>query len=569
MNAFIELSLILVITTLIAGFLRILKQPAVVGYVVSGLVIGPYLLNLSKSTDMLNIFSEMGIAILLFIVGLHLNPTEIKGYGKNILLVGFGQILVTFTIGFVLSMRLGYPLTQALYLGICLTFSSTIIVLKLLSDKQDLEKLYGKIVIAALILQDIVAAVVIVVLGSVFGDVGSTAAIMVLIIKGLLITLIISVFGFYVLPSLSTFFAKSQEFLFLFSLAWGFGIATLFHFLGFSTEIGALVAGVALSVTPYSQEISSRLRSLRDFFVVMFFIVLGAQIDFNSALKSIIPFIIFILFIIFGKPLIVLCFTKISGYNKKTGFLAGISLSQISEFSMILALLGLKLGHLDKDVVSLITLLGVLSIFISAYAINFAERIYPKIARYLVPFEKKETQTELQSIKNADVILFGADRVGYDFIKVFKDMEEDFLVVDFDPDIVKKISGSGIHCMYGDAEDSEFLEDIAVEKAKMIISTIPDFETNNYLLHIIRKNNEKTIVIVLSYVLEEAMQLYEKGATYVIMPHFISGEFAAHLAKSAGFDIRKMHSNRNKHIDYLKERRYLGHSHPKWHHLLG
>lgn len=566
MTTFYELSLILVAVTIVAGIVKLFKQPIIIGYILTGLLLGPQVLGVFKNSESVSIFSEMGIAILLFVVGLHLNPKELKFYGKKILLLGLGQILITFILSYLLALRFNFSLIASLYIGLGVTFSSTIVVLKLISDKKELERLYGKIAIAVLLLQDLVAAVVLIFISS-FSEGATSLSILELLIKGIGLTLLMSLFTIYVLPMLSNFFAKSQEYLFLFSLAWGFGIASLFHELGFSIEIGALIAGVALSVSPYNQEISTKLRPLRDFFTVIFFIYLGSKIEISSLGPVIAPTLLFLAFIVVVKPLIIMSLGGMLGYTKRTYFLAGISLAQISEFSMILALVGVKLGHLDNSTLSMITFLGMFSILISSYFINYSEKLYTLLVDLIKVFEKKKTlEKEISKAKSYEVILFGCNRVGYDFVRVFKKLGKAFLAVDFDPDVVKGLKDSGVNSIYGDAEDSDFLDELPLEKSKLVISTIPDFEINSFMLKQIRKKSEDIIVILLSYDLEEAVKLYEHGATYVVLPHFIGGEYAAALADNSNLDITKLHSKRNKHIDYLKERRHLGHSHPKWFH---
>ena len=566
MTTFYELSLILVAVTIISGIVKLLKQPIIIGYILTGLFLGPQFLGIFKNSDTVSIFAEMGIAILLFVVGLHLNPQELKHYGKKILLMGLGQILITFILGYLLALRFEYSSIASIYIGLGVTFSSTIVVLKLISDKKELERLYGKIVIAILLLQDIVAAFALIFIGS-FSDNSNLVSFLEILIKGIALTLALSLFTVYILPKLSTFFAKSQEYLFLFSLAWGFGVASLFHELGFSIEIGALVAGIALSVSPYSQEISTRLRPLRDFFIVIFFIYLGSNISLSSIGGIIGPTITFLVFIVLFKPMIIMALGGLFGYTRRTFYLAGSSLGQISEFSMILALVGIKYGHIDNGTLSMITFLGMFSILISSYFINYAEKLYSYFSPFVKVFEKKKPlEKEISKAKRYDVVLFGCNRVGYDFIRIFKKLGKTFLAVDFDPEVIKNLNENGVNCIYGDAEDGDFLEEISIDKTKVVISTVPDFETNSYVLGKVREKSENIIVILLSYDLEEAVKLYDNGATYVVLPHFIGGEYAASLVEGAGFDIKKLHSKRNKHIDYLKERKYLGHSHPQWFH---
>jgi Kef-type K+ transport system membrane component KefB/Trk K+ transport system NAD-binding subunit len=566
-SLFFELSIIIVVAAALSGLMRLLKQPIVIGYILTGLLLGPHFLNLIKSTETVSIFSEMGIAILLFIVGLHLSPKEIKDFGGKTFATGLVQVLLTAFFGFLVSRLFGFPFIESVYLGAALSFSSTIIVLKLLSDKRDLEKLYGRITVGILLFQDIVAAFALIFSSSFSDGGGELANFVLLVIKGLILTLIISLLSVYVLPSLSTFFARSQEYLFLFSLAWGFGLSALFGFLKFSVEIGALVAGVSLSMSPYSQEISSKLKPLRDFFVVIFFILLGSKISFVNFDHLLMPFIVMLIFIVLIKPLLVTIILEFFGYNGKTAFFSGVSLAQISEFSLILLMLGLKLGHIREETLSLVIILGFASIAISTYFIAYVERIYPVFIPFISLFERKKVKPDDVAGQIHDVILFGCNRSGYDFIKIFKYFGRKFLAVDFDPEIIKQLNKRGINCCYGDAEDGEFLDEVSIGKAKIVVSTIPEYETNAFLVSKIREENENSIVFLISYSIDDAIKLYEKGATYVVLPHFISGEFAAKLTTEAGFDIKKLRGKRDEHIKYLKERKALGHSHPTWTHF--
>lgn len=566
MNVFAQLSIIIVVAAVLSGIMRLLRQPLVIGYVLTGVLLGPHFFGILKSAESMSAFSEMGIAILLFIVGLHLNPKELKNFGTASFLIGFLQVILTTLFGFGISQLLNFSLIEGLYIGLALSFSSTIVVLKFLSDKRDLEKLYGRISIGVLLLEDILAAIALVVVSGTSEGAEGLPSFLLLVIKGLVLVLVVSLISYYVMPALGTFLARSQEYLFIFSLAWGFGLAVLFGDLGFSIEVGALIAGVSLSILPYSAEISSRLKPLRDFFVVMFFIYLGFEISFDSLSSMLVPLAIFVFYVLLIKPLIFALLIELFGYSKKTAFLVGSSLSQISEFSLILVLLGLKVGHLSEDTVSLITILGFLSIAVSSYFIVYAEKIYPVFVPLLKIFEKKTVVADTDSARVYDTILFGCNRAGYDFVKIFKEFGKQFLAVDFDPDIVKELTSKGINCVYGDAEDAEFLDEVSVGKARVVISTIPEYETNHFLLTKVRSENEDSLVVLISYNIDEALRLYEDGATYVILPHFIGGEFAVRVISEAGFDVKKLNVKRDEHVNYLRERKKLGHAHPVWTH---
>jgi Trk K+ transport system NAD-binding subunit len=369
----------------------------------------------------------------------------------------------------------------------------------------------------------------------------------------------------YVLPALSKFFAKSQEFLFLFSIGWGLCLAALFYYIGFSMEIGALIAGITLSMSPYHYEISSKMRPLRDFFIIIFFILLGSQMVFGNITSLIIPAIIFSLFILIGNPLIVMLLMGLLGYRKKTSFQAGLTVAQISEFSLILIALGVRVGHLTNEILSFVTIVGLITIAGSTYLIIYSNKIYPFLSKYLSIFEKEKIRKDEKSnkLKNYDIILFGCKRVGFDILEALKKLKKKCLVVDYNPKTILQLSKEKIDCKYGDADDDEFLKELNLSKAKMVISTIPEFETNLLLINKVRWNNKKAIVIVVSHNIEKTHLLYECGATYVIMPHFLGGWRASTMVRKHGLRIKEFLKEKEKHLKQIKAKKALGHEHPK------
>ena len=567
MEVFIELSIIIAITVLIAGIMRLLKQPLIIGYILAGIIVSPYFLNIVKSTETISVFSQIGVTFLLFIVGISLSPKVIKEVGKVSLVTGIGQIIFTSLIGFLISRFLGFSVIVSIYIAIALTFSSTIIIMKLLSDKKDLEKLYGKISIGFLLVQDIFVIILLMVISSFSGNLSMDNLSFGSILSGILLiggfVLIFVLISIYVLPSLSKFFAKSQEFLFLFSIGWGLGLAALFHYIGFSMEIGALVAGIALSMSPFNYEISSKMRPLRDFFIILFFILLGSQMVFGNISELIAPAIIFSLFILIGNPLIVMILMGLLGYKKKIGFQAGFTVAQISEFSLILIALGVSVGHLTNEILSLVTIVGLITISGSTYLILYSNKIYPYLSKYLSIFERKKVKGNEQEFKDYDIVLLGYNRIGYDLLKSFKKLKKKVLVVDYNPETILELSKKGIECRYGDVDDEEFLSELNLTKTKMIASTIPEFEINLLLINKIRQINKDAIIIVISHNIEEANILYKAGATYVIMPHFLGGSHASMMINKHGLSIDNYLQERKEHLKYLKTKKRLGYEHPK------
>jgi len=563
MEVFIELSIILAITVLIAGIMRLLKQPLIIGYILAGIIVSPYFLDVVSSTDTIAVFSQIGVVLLLFIVGLSLSPRVIKEVGKVSLITGLGQIIFTSLIGFFISRLLGFSTIVSIYIAIALTFSSTIIIMKLLSDKKDIERLYGKISIGFLLVQDIFAIILLMIISSFSGRLDLSDVSFQSLIMGLMLTGGFVLISIYILPKLSLFFAKSQEFLFLFSIGWGMGLAALFYYIGFSMEIGALIAGVALSMSPFHYEISSKLKPLRDFFIILFFILLGSQMIFGTISQLIVPAIIFSLFILIGNPLIVMILMGFLGYKKKTGFQAGFTVAQISEFSLILIALGVSVGHLTREILSLVTIVGLITISGSTYLIMYSDKIYPYFSKYLYIFERKKLMEKEKKSEKYNIVLFGYNRIGYDLLQSFKKLKNKYLVVDYNPETIRELSKNKIECRYGDVDDEEFLNELNLTETKMIVSTIPEFETNLFLINEIRQINKKAIIIVMSHNIEEANELYAQGATYVIMPHFLGGSHASKMIDEYKLDADKFLKEKEKHLKYLKDKKRLGHEHPK------
>lgn len=561
MNLFIELTFIIFIATAIAIFLRFFKQPLIVGYILAGIAAGPYGLNAIHSKAEIELFSKIGIIVLLFIVGLNLNPKVIKEVGKASFFLGVGQILSTGVIGLFLARLMGIGLVPSLYLAIAFTFSSTIIVLKLLSDRGDLHKLYGKISIGLLLVQDIVATVVLLFVSSLSHPGNETVVhlVSVLLLKALWTGVVLYLVATYFMPRISKFMASSSELLFLFSLTWGLGLASLFYVFGFSAEIGALTAGVILSVTPFAYEIAARLKPLRDFFIVIFFVLLGSQMVLGNMYTLIFPALIFSAFVLFGHPVIVFVLMNLLGYKRRTGFMAGLTTAQISEFSLILASVGFSLGHLTGETLSLITFVGLITIAGSTYSLLYADKIYPRVENVLRLLELRDVKRNLQGSTDEkyDIMLFGYDRIGHDFVSTFTKMGNSFLVIDFNPICIQHLEWANLPHRFGDAEDIEFLQELNLEKVKMIVSTIPDFKTNIVLTKTIKQANANAIVIVLSHDYQQAHELYSHGATYVVIPHYLGAHHTAKLISRLELDTEAFNEEREKHIDYLNKRRSL------------
>ncbi len=556
MHIFIELSVVLVVAALFAFVCRALKQPPIVGYILTGIVLGPYGFSVSNSIEILDLFSKIGVTVLLFIVGLNLSPRILTEVGKVSLFTGIGQIALTSVAGFLLLRFLGYAPVAAGYAALALTFSSTIIIIKLLSDKGDIHALYGKLAIGILLVQDIVASFVLVFMGSGSGEVlgiGGTLALMG--VKATLVIVAMYLLSQRLVNRLGLYTAKSQELLFLFSIAWGLGFATLFYLLGFSVEIGALIAGVLLSLTPYALEISSRLRPLRDFFIILFFIALGRSMTFGGQGDIMAHIAIMSLFVLIGNPLIMYVIMNVCGYTSRTSFLTGVTLGQVSEFSFIMIALAHQLGLVPPEIVSLVTAVGVITIAGSTYFILYAHKLYPRVEPVLSLFSLSPAaagkRPEAFREEVYDTILFGYNRVGKDFVNAFIQSQRSYLVVDFNPEAIQRLEAEAYPHRYGDAQDTEFLQELGFTHTKLVVSTMPDFEANKILVRFIRTRNRNTNIIVLSHDAHEAQELYEEGASYVMMPHYLGAQYAARMIVKHTGDPDIFTKEREKHQTFI------------------
>lgn len=561
---FVHLAIILFMAFVVSYLFRTFKQPIIIGYIVAGILISPFIIEFGASKEIIDIFSKFGIAFLLFIVGLHLNPKVIKEVGTSSLLIGLGQIIFTFGLGFLISFKiLGFNLVASIYIAIALAFSSTIIVMKFLSDKRQLDSLYGKISTGILIIQDLVAIVVLMFISSISSENSLTSFAIKGLLGGFSLILVLFFVGFFIFPKMTKEIAKSQELLFLFSICWCFIVAALFSYFGFSIEIGALIAGVVLSVSPYGTEISSKIRPLRDFFLIIFFIILGLTIQISNVGFIVFNALILSIFVLLFKPLILMIFMAMFGYTKRTNFLVGITLAQISEFSLIILALGLSLGHINKEVFSTLTLTLIITIILSTYFIIYSNKFYEKMSKVVSIFERKKIKEERKIKKEYDAILFGYNRIGFSILRSLKKIKQNYLVVDFNPDIISDLLKLRIPCLYGDIFDAELLEELPLGKIKLAVSTIPDFETNFLLIESIRVVNPDAIIIVTAHQIKDALDLYKKGATYVLTPHFLGGEYVAKMIDDLKMKKEGYEEEKEKHIDMLIKRLKKGQEHPE------
>lgn len=563
----LELAIVVLIATFLGIIAKFLKQPLILGFILAGTLITYFGFFNLNNQEILRTLSDLGIMFLLFLVGLEIDFKSLKLIGGASSLIGLFQIILTAGFGFLTSYFLKFTIIESIYIGAALSFSSTIIVIKLLSEKKDNNSLYGKITTGILLFQDLVAVLILVFLsGLTTGEEITIFPVIFTALKALVIFTLVIFIGRKILPFIfNKIVNHSQELIFLSSLAWCFLIAAIVSHpkIGFPIEISGLLAGLALSNSSAHFQIFSKIKYLRDFFVLIFFVILGSTLVFSNFNKIILPVAALTAFVIIIKPLIIMVVMGVYGYRKKTGFLTGVTTAQLSEFSLVLAAIGLKLGHLNEELVSIITAVGIISIAISIYLVIYADGIFGKIHRLLSIFQRKKLKEKIYSDHNPSkpIILVGSHRLGESI--AFNLRKEDLLIVDFDPDVVNATKKAGYDYLFGDISDDEIFEKAHFESAKLVISTVPDLKDNLYLLQKLNslKNEGSEIRIIMRAENEDDVEtLYKLGADYVIFPHFTSGQY---LGKTIAIDqdAKILDELRAKDLETLRklERREYSH----------
>ena len=551
-QAIFGVAAVLLISSIFAFLARMLRQPLIPAYVITGLIAGPLVLGLIQSRELILAFLEIGIVFLLFAAGLEISIRKIKEANlKKILTIGLIQVILIFLIVFLSRSFLNVSSAQAVYLGIILAFSSTMVDIKLLSDSGELVTLHGRLVLGILLLQDLVAIIAI----ALFTTGSFAVGPVIFTLIRLAIIMGIAVFmQKYVLQKAFRYAARSTELLFIASL----GVLFLFIVLSYVSEIsiaiGAFIAGVSLANSPFKTELESRISPIKDFFSILFFISLGMQIVFNGIQQH----FVLLLFLIVGamvfKPVILYFLFRFGGYQQKTSFQTSASLAQLSEFSLIIGILGLSLGVLTESLLSTVILATVITMSFTPYLISKKDFVY----RYMATWMEGKTHLPIKEniayhdAKKKTILLIGAHRVGSVVLNELlrKKMRDHILVMDQNPEIISALARKKVASIYGTVMSPDVLNKIDLHDLKMVISTSPDYEDNIHVLKKVKAVNPKADVVLTGARISETIDMYNAGADYVITPKVIAGEKVTSIMHS---DKKILKREKKKHLEFLKE----------------
>jgi Kef-type K+ transport system membrane component KefB len=517
-----------------AGVLAmLLRQPLVVGLIAAGIAVGPEALGLVESSSEIELLAEIGISLLLFVVGLKLDVRLVRQLGPVALATGVGQIVFTSAFGFLIALALGFDTIPAIYIAVALTFSSTIIIVKLLTDKRELDDLHGRIALGFLIVQDIGVVLAMIAITAVGDGSGDLAGEFVgVVVRGIGLLLVVVLLARHVLPKAVHLLARQSELLVLAAVGYAVAMAAVAVLLGFSEEVGAFLAGMSLASSSYREAISGRLTTLRDFLLVFFFIELGTRFELTSAADQIVPALLFSAFVLIGNPAIVMAIMGALGYRKKVSFKAGLTVAQISEFSLILIALGASLGQVGDDVVGLVTAVGLITISASTYMIYGSDTLYRWLEPSLRIFERAEPDAAIpddESPHRPEYVVIGLGRFGRTVVEELRDRGDEVLGVDFDPRSVQSPEWD-VPVVYGDAEDPDLPERLPLEHTRWVVSTLRTLDANLHVLQALRHHGYTGKVAVSADTIEHEERLIDAGADVTIRPlHVAAGPLLARL----------------------------------------
>ncbi|MCB9252942.1 MAG: cation:proton antiporter [Flavobacteriales bacterium] len=531
--------------TVVAFLGHIFKQPLLLAYIAAGIIIGPKIgLGLIKDEGTIETISHFGLILLLFLIGLEIDIKKLKSSGASLLLSGALQFPLTVLMGLGFFMLLGYSMEPGkydlLYLAICCGLASTAIVVKLLYSKFELDTLPGRITLGILVFQDLWAIIVLGIQPNLSHP--DVLQILLSFVKGGLLVAVSLLVSKYVLPKFYSSIAKIPELVLVSSLGWCFLVCGGAAYLNLSLEMGALIAGVAISTFPYNLDVIAKVVNIRDFFVTLFFVSLGMQIPNPMDNPQVLLMAgIASLFLVVSRFLSIFPILHRLKNGNRVSLITPINLSQISEFSLVIAALGVTAGHISDNTLSIIIFVFVITSISSTYMIKFSDGLQKFLSRYLIRLgikDKVHVSEQNESIEEKEIALLGFHRTASSLIHEILALEkasdsgihlkEKIVVVDFNPEIRKSLNDLGINVVYGDISHMDTLHHAGIHDVKIVISTIPDsilVGTDNFkIIKHIKEICPHARIVVTADSTVSAVKMYEKGADYVFIPRILAAQ---------------------------------------------
>ncbi len=527
-----------------------LRQPVILGYLVVGVAVGPHALGLVGDVALIEAVATMGVALLMFTLGLEISISQLRQVGKVGLWGGIAQILVTFALGLVVGLTLlNWSLSQAVILGLVISLSSTMVCLKILMERGELDSVHGRIMLAILILQDISVVLMVLVMPLLGGTVENlplalaTALGKVALLVGIAIAL-----GLWVLPWLMGRIAgvRSRELFLLTVLVLCLGAAIGTYIFGLSVVLGAFVIGLVLRETRFAHQALAEITPLRDIFATLFFISLGMLISPRFFIDHWPLVALLVVIIIVLKFLVVFGIVRLFGYSGRIAFLAGAGLFQIGEFSFILAQGGMHMGIISEQLYSLIIASAIITMILTPLSMSLSSWLYPKLVP--APFGLAVKDASALPVSGPSeavkpVVIAGYGRVGQNITRGLQDAGIPYIVIEIDPELISKLRYRGIACIYGDASNAHVLAQVELKKAKALVITFPDPLAVMTTVQTALRINPKLKIVARAHRAREAESLKRLGVREVVSPEYeASLEFLQRVLSVSGWrkaDVRR------------------------------
>lgn len=538
-DPFAQIAFVLALATAAGLILTRLRQPLLLAFLTVGFIVGPGAFQLLSDHGAIDIFGELGVSLLLFLVGLRLDIRSMRSIGITAVTIGISQVVVTGFVGYGTGLLLGYDSTTSLYIGAAISLSSTVVIVKVLSDRREIDSLHGRLSVGYLIVQDVIAIGLLVALGASHKPDSAGSNIGGAIIKGTVAVGLAVALSKYIVPWITARLTEPRELGVIFALSWAFSTSLAAEVAGLGAESGAFLGGVALATMINKESIAASLGVVRDFLILFFFVAVGTNIDLRGGGSNVLVAIAIGLLVSVIKPTLLILALAALGYRRRTAFLVGLSSGQISEFSIILLGAGVEAGAISSDTFSIISIAAMLSFATSIYLMSYAQRIYNKVDPVFPLPQRKEPWREMaadqlaQPAPNAQVILFGLGRLGGAIRKRLDDLEVEIVGIDFDPERIRQLKAEGLNVYLGDAEDTELLKFLPIETAKLVISSVRQIEDNKVLAAGLRAAGYEGLIVLAAHTEDEAHLLAAVGADMMLLPFEDAADRAREMVEQA------------------------------------
>jgi len=529
----VDLAIILLSATVVGFVAKRTGQPTIIAYIVAGVLLGPAALGIVEVGELTETLSELGLAFLLFLLGIKMRIEEIRHVLAPIVRISIPQMIAVALVGGGISLALGFTPVESLLIGLAVMYSSTAVVIKMLTDKDEATSLHGKIDVGVLLVQDIVVVIILAVLAAGRPDsaaeVATTLAVVLTLVA--IITVVAIAASQYLLPRVFRRIADDKEVFFLVAISWAF----LFVFVSenvnlflapfgieayLSIEMGAFLAGLAIAQLPYSKELQDRVNPLTDLFVMVFFVSVALDLEANELLFYWEEALLAALVLMPAKLVIFFLLIDRQGFDLETTFLGSVNMMQISEFGIIVGVAAQQGGFIGVEVLGFLTLLALVTMSVSVYFIEYNSRLFELARPYL---SRWDTESEFAGEKKEyrdHAVVIGYDEVTKNALPLLAEHYEDVVVVDRRADHVETLDSEGYDAVYGDFRSATIRKDAALKKAEFVLSSSVQLEVNKALLEEV--GGDATVIVEAERT-EDALELYERGAHYVI----VSGRLAA------------------------------------------